>query len=505
MIKLKFEMNELQRNVVEAKREGKTDRLILDADTGSGKTEAIMLALENAKGGVDWFLPTISSCIFMYRRLCDEFPEVSISVQTSIMKEERVVEGSDLSIRICTPDPGMVEYITGVVKDGVYYKTTNPNLVLDELDNYPEKVRCVLANYIDTVPLEKVIVASATLDDILKETFENMGFNKISYRRPNCIKFKYDTFSLQGWFVDDYFERILKENLHRRRIVYITNAICNMETAIYNFESRTSFSIEFQNTEDSRYIFLHSNLSLAEREIVERKIYENDYDILISNDLISFSIDFNAEVGVIELTDSWGVNLQRIGRFNRKNKAVDYTNLYIVRGSYKPPFINEYSAENCEDYFRYKVQSSKLLSNKDWQELGERVEVETAVFDEVVESVRSSIELDLPVKLRDVPFSFLVPVREHIYKGKGKNRVAKTVDTYRIAKYDYFPWSDFPCSQEGGVKDIISIGRNTYKIKDFSAFKTGNIPVELYDGDCFEDAEAPAEVEHYEEEFDFWD
>ena len=77
------------------------------------------------------------------------------------------------------------------------------------------------------------------------------------------------------------------------------------------------------------------------------------------------------------------------------------------------------------------------------------------------------------------------------------------MDTFRIAKYDYFPWSNFPCSQEGGVKDIVSIGYNTYKIKDFSAFKTGNIPVELYDGECFEDAEAPAE--EYEEEFDFWD
>ena len=485
MIKLGFIKNELQNAVVEEKRKGNAEKLILDADTGSGKTEAIMLALENAKGGVDWFLPTISSCIFMYRRLCDEFPEVSISVQTSIMKEERVVKGAELSIRICTPDPAMVEYITGAVKDGVYNKTTRPNLVLDELDNYPEMVRTVLAEYINTIPLNQVIVASATLDENLKQVFEEMGFNKISYRRDNCIKFKYGILPLGVYHSLDTFHEILKENLHRRRIVYIANAICNMDTAMWNLQHAGFNEVKFSNTEDSRYIYLHSNLTLAEREIVEKKIYTNDYDILISNDLISFSIDFNAEVGIIELTDSWGVNLQRIGRFNRRNQFVDYTNLYFAVNSYKPGFIDRDEADECEDYFFEKT--TNVLTNSDWKELGERVEVKTVDYEEVVNSVKNLIELDLPVKLREVPYSFLVPVTQTVYKGKGKNRKAKEIETFQIVKTGgYFPWATLPCSEPRGMKDLVDLG-DIFIIKDFNALKSGNIPVERYDGDGYED------------------
>lgn len=485
MIKLGFIKNELQNAVVEEKRKGNAEKLILDADTGSGKTEAIMLALENAKGGVDWFLPTISSCIYMYRRLCDEFENINVKIQTSIMKDERLVDNAELFIRICTPDPAMVEYITGVVKDGVYNKTTRPNLVLDELDNYPEMVRCVLAEYINTIPLNQVIVASATLDENLKQVFSEMGFNKISYRRPNCIKFKYGILPLSSYQTLNQLHSILKENLHRRRIVYIANAICNMESAAWHLEHAGFNEVKFQNTEDSRYIYLHSNLTLAEREIVERKIYNNDYDILVSNDLISFSIDFNAEVGIVELTDSWGVNLQRIGRFNRRNQVVNFTNLYFAVNSYKPGFIYRDEAEKCEDYFIEKP--TRVLTNSDWQDLGQRVEVKTEDYDEVVESVRNLIELDLPVKLREVPYSFLVPVTQTVYKGKGKNRRATEVNTFQIVKTGgYFPWTTLPCSEPRGMKDLVDLG-DIFIIKDFNALKSGNIPVEPYDGDAYED------------------
>lgn len=480
IMKFNFNLNEMQKEVIKLKKDGRNDKIILDADTGSGKTEAILLAI-NEGSTVDWLLPTISSCIFMYRRLCHDFPDLNIEVLTSIMKERRYVENPLFSIRIYTPDPAMISYITGVL-EGRYYPATSPVLVLDELDNYPEMVRAVLDNYINTIKLDQIIVASATMDEAMKETFNSLGFNTITYRRDNCIKFKYDI--IDGQHDIRGLKRMLDEHLYKRRIVCICNAICNMETLAEDLSVANS-DINWEISESSRFIYLHSNLSLAERDIVEKKIFENDYDILISNDLIAFSIDFDAKVGLVEITDKMNVNVQRLGRFNRRNLPVSYKNLYIVDGSYKPGFIDSYDARENEEFFLNK--SSYTLTNSDWSKMRESIKLGTISYDDTVDFVSNQIKLELPVKLRDVPVSFLVPITTTVSKGKKKNKKKITVNTHKIIKWgSEFPWAALPCSIENGPKDLVDLGyEGLYKITDLKKVYDGNIPVEPYSGDQY--------------------
>lgn len=63
-LKFNFALNEMQKE----SKELIGQNIVLNAPTGSGKTEAILLNLKDNEHYY-YFLPTITSCIFMFNRL----------------------------------------------------------------------------------------------------------------------------------------------------------------------------------------------------------------------------------------------------------------------------------------------------------------------------------------------------------------------------------------------------------------------------------------------------
>lgn len=246
-IERKFSLNEIQRKAVE--RVGKN--LIIDAPTASGKTEAILLSIpEGSK--VTWMLPTISACTFMYRRLCHDFNNLNVKVATSVMEEERFVSDDFITITIITCDPMMVEYVKSIVSENKITKTTDEVLVLDEIDNYPTKVRTVLKHYMKNVDLKQVVLASATLDEeirINKNDFEVIKFSKIS----NKIRYKVETID----YYDEIVKNVIIPNYKKKKIGVILNSISEMET-LSDFIKRY---MKLNCMEDMNIIYHHSGLA----------------------------------------------------------------------------------------------------------------------------------------------------------------------------------------------------------------------------------------------------
>lgn len=151
-IKGKFNLNQIQEKALENEEKN----IILDAPTASGKTEAILLAIPEGKT-VTWMLPTITACTFMYRRLCHDFINLNVRVLTSTLTDERIIDDNFTTINIITCDPYMIDYIKALVKDNEHRQSTDDVLVLDEIDNYPVKVRTVLKSYLKNVKLDQVI------------------------------------------------------------------------------------------------------------------------------------------------------------------------------------------------------------------------------------------------------------------------------------------------------------------------------------------------------------
>jgi DEAD/DEAH box helicase len=441
-IKEKFNLNQIQEKALLNK--GKN--IILDAPTASGKTEAILLAIPEGKT-VTWMLPTITACTFMYRRLCHDFNNLNIRVLTSTLTDERIVDEKFTTINIITCDPYMIDYMKALVMDNEHRQSTDDVLVLDEIDNYPVKVRSVLKSYLKNVKLDQVILASATLDEELKSTnnYLTISFDEIK----NTIRYRAKLIEDRNLIIP-----ILKKEYKNKKIGFICNSILEMDSIMDYVTTATGARID-----DMNIIYHHSKLSLEEKDDNERRLFEGDYDILISNDLISMSVDVSLDLLFMNWSDQMNINIQRMGRLNRRCKKVSFTNLYIMKNGYYPPFINgsqadlEYNNTGLpQDEYTTDLITTKRIGN--WSH---NLILPSYDWEDLVQEVKTAVDNNEEILLRDVPMTLRyeeVKVVQKRKKGKKieAERKVVTADTKTNGlQYDWY----YPCSKEGGEKDIL--------------------------------------------------
>ena len=495
-IKEKFKLNQIQEYALQYKGAN----IILDAPTASGKTEAILLAIPEGKT-VTWMLPTITACTFMYRRLCHDFNNLNIRVLTSTLTDERIVDEKFTTINIITCDPYMIDYVKALVGDNEHRQSTDDVLVLDEIDNYPVKVRTVLKSYLKNVKLDQVILASATLDEELKSTnnYLTISFDEIK----NTIRYRAKLIEDRNLIIP-----ILKKEYKNKKIGFICNSIMEMDYVMEYVTTATGARID-----DMNVIYHHSKLSLEEKDDNERRLFEGDYDILISNDLISMSVDVSLDILFMNWSDQMNINIQRMGRLNRRCKKVSFTNLYIMKNGYYPPFINgsqaelEYrNAELPQDEYTTDLITTKRIGN--WSH---ELVLPSYEWEDLLSEVKTAIDKNEEILLRDVPMTLRYEeVRVVQKRKKGKKieaeRKVVTVDTKTNGlQYDWY----YPCSQEGGEKDILympwlsDVQHPKYSSSSFWLIESYNPEngiriIRPYSGERFE-------YENDEEEDEDWD
>ena len=463
-----FSLNEMQEKAYQ--NQGKN--LVFNAPTGSGKTEAVLLSIEEGKT-VSFLLPTITSSIFMYRRL-KETGFFNLDLKTSILKEIETVKKPILNIEIHTPDGPLLDYM----KDRT--QTLNDVVVMDELDNYPPMVKTVLIDYIKNNPQTQFIVASATLDNNLKKAFND--FEKIEYNTDiDLLKFKTEEFITSEYpDEDDYeiFANILNNVEKDGKIGFIFNCIDNMESFADTYSD--IFYDDNGNLKEG-IIMHHSNVDVDTRNENEKKLFNGDYKVCISNDIISYSVDINFDIMFMEPSDRTATNIQRMGRCNRYNQEInDKTNLYILPDLYTPPFMDGWDKrEECEKFAEQKFYY------KDIEKMRQELPLEPIPsLEKVKDFIKNRIEMGLEPSLREIPITFEITKEINEYNSKTKKE-EKVIKKFYIKPIgDEIPYADFPVrpiiNKDGEIeklkKDIVLIQKRRV-CNDFFIMLDNKVPV----------------------------
>ena len=404
-IKNKYKLNKMQENSL--KSIGKN--LIFNAPTGSGKTEGILLSIPENKT-VSYLLPTITSSIFMYKRLKKDFHNLNLSIRTSLLDEKYIgnSDKTDIDITIHTPDPALIEYLLNG------NKTLNDVVVLDEIDNYPKMVKTVLAEYVKEYKNEnQFIVASATLDETLLNVFSD--FETIDYKTDLQL----DKYSVEVtddiYEVADFINEILEDKtMNDKKIGIILNSINNM-----------NYFKSYINDNDSLLVH-HSGFDNETRNINEERLFNKDFKVCISNDIISYSVDIDFDILVMECSDRMATNFQRIGRCNRYNKEIDTNkpNLYILKEMKVPPFVDGYDKYCCEEFFN----KNKILTYQKVERERKKMPIETIpTIEKAKKHINELIENGNEPILRDVPDTVQFTTKHYVKRYDRNTKTNKDV------------------------------------------------------------------------------
>lgn len=466
----KFKLNKMQEEALKSVGEN----LIFNAPTGSGKTEAILLSIPEGKK-VSYLLPTITSSIFMYRRLA-ESGLFNVEVKTSLLKEKALGKGL-LNIQIHTPDPALLDFL----EKGE--NSLSEVVVMDELDNYPSMVKRVLLEYIKANPESQYIVASATLDNELLDAFKE--FKKIDYKTDlDFIKFRTDSFEFDSKNVEDLKE-IIDSVPKDKKIGFIFNSIDNMET--FKEEYAPLFLEENGELYDN-VVFHHSALDVDKRNENEKRLFDKDFKICISNDIISYSVDIDFDVMFLECSDRKATNIQRLGRCNRYNQMLDKekTNVYVIQDMYAPIFIDSF-----DKYAEEEIFAKTELNYQDIEKMRKELDLEKIPsLEKVNDFIEERKKMGLEPSLREVPVTFEIEKEEEVYNKKTKS-FSKEIKKYHIKPnmnvipYSFTPYSLVFDKNDNVVdinKDIVFLAKKRVCYGDYKML-TNTIPIKTVELD----------------------
>lgn len=451
-----YSLNYIQKQAGKENNKGRS--MIISAETGSGKTEAALIAVRNGVTGIDIMLPYISACNFMYNRLKKQFPQIEWNIATSIFKD---TEGEPIAgrVNIFCPDGPLIRYIEAKFR-GEKLKVFQDTIILDEFHEYPPEVKRALMEYVKDFPETQFIILSATLTQEESGYFRNNGATEIKNKSIQTEKVTHIYEKLNS--VESVVS-IVRKNLGKK-VVFIMNSIKAIKKISLTLE-------KFKIPHD----VLHSELDMYDRRKVEAKIADNDFGILVSNQMISHSLDIDASVMFIECPDSLAHLVQILGRCNRLKKEIFGTNLYVFNID-EGELFQEFRVRHVDENDQRKVfedifaKNSAKITNTQLSEISADLEAE-----EVPSLVSIKVRwAEIPEdehSLREIPYK----IRAYFYKEVDSEKIGftETVHTYREIKnhadgrviWDFIGWSS-PLLMDEDPQNILKFKDEIYIIHE---------------------------------------
>lgn len=310
---------------------------ILTAPTGSGKTEAALLWLqnqlkENGNGRVFYILPYIASINAMFSRLEKNIPhKVGLLHGKLATYIEKKFENDDLideknkeevinqyrtlitPFKVVTPFQLLKNVFALKGFEKGLFEWCGGYFIFDEIHAYNPKVLAQIISLLkfSTKNLDvKAFIMTATLPTFIRKELEKAIGNHTSIKANPDL---YNNFNRHKIIVK---KGLLSENLFLIQ-KYIDQGlkvlvVCNTVKQAQNV---------YQNLNSQNKLLLHSSFTAKDRNNIETKLSKNFISLLVGTQAIEVSLDLDFDV-IFSEPAPLDALIQRFGRVNRRRKKV---------------------------------------------------------------------------------------------------------------------------------------------------------------------------------------
>jgi len=300
------------------------------APTGSGKTEASLLwALNWEKSKVIFLMPTMVTSNSIFSRLAKHYfgeeycglthsgSDVYFAIDSDFNEKERL---ELLQYKVFIP-PVMVSTVDQMLTSGFNtrhwclkeYALVGSSVIIDEIQAYDTFTLALITETIKKIKKLQghVMIMSATMPSFLLKHFTKLLGISSPIVAEELMGRKQNKWRFIDKKIDEIKDEIRSYIDKGKKVAVIVN---NIETAKKLYEE---FSSDYET------LCLHSEFIMKDR-IEKEKILEenNDYDIVISTQVMEVSLDISFNIMFSECAPIDSL-VQRAGRCNRKGEYED--------------------------------------------------------------------------------------------------------------------------------------------------------------------------------------
>lgn len=319
----------------------KTGNIILTAPTGSGKTETALLWLKNqmekiGQGRVFYTLPFTASINAMFKRLENEkegFGKDKVGMlhgkltaflydyfqdESSIRKQKEEIKAVrnqfktlETPLKVLTPFQ-LLKHIFGLkgFEKGIF-EWTGGYFIFDEIHAYDASVFAqikVLLEFLTEKLGASIFIMTATLPSFIKEHLkEAIGdFEEIQASQKLYESFDRHQIVLNKGLLKDNVNLIKNDLEDGKKVLIVCNTVEQVQDVFGDLSHYSS-------------ILIHGGFNGRDRNEKEKKLSEEEPQLLIGTQAIEVSLDIDYDVIYTEPAPLDAL-IQRFGRVNRKRK-----------------------------------------------------------------------------------------------------------------------------------------------------------------------------------------